>query len=63
MFIFSHKIFSAKKDLKVTELLMVIEQQNRLRNLLNVDSLLVVEYLRRDLKRYIRMYGEVRQQK
>ena len=41
-FIFSHKILSAKKDIKVTELLMAIEQRNRLKNLLNIDSLLII---------------------
>lgn len=62
-FIFSHKMLSAKKDLKVTELLMAIEQGNRLKNLLNIDSLLIVEYLRRDLKRYIKLYNDEKKQK
>lgn len=63
MFIFAHKILSSKKDLKVSELLMVLEQKNRIKNLLNIDSLLVVEYLRRDLKRYIKLYHDEKSQK
>lgn len=42
MFIFAHKVLSSKKDLKVSELLMALEQRNRLKNLLNINSLLVV---------------------